>query len=1298
MALVGEAHVIIRADTSLFQKEIEKALQGVRNDVGKLGKDIGRDLSKNINSGSSKKGPFDNFLKDAERAKDKFNSLIKKGYAIGPVMSGAASAISDVAQGLFAVGSAVGAAAPALVALPGIFAAIAQGALTAKIAFGGVMKGIQALNKQKTGAGTDTGQGAANQRAIEDARKRLAKVYQGTAEQMAAANDKVRKAQNSLNQAYQEGAEALQQLGFNAEDAALAQDKAAIQLERARESLLRTQDVPVDSRARREAEIAFKEAELNYRQAKDKSNDLAKAQEYAAKTGIEGTKEVISAKQELAQAEADRAKTERDNAQDIADAQLALQRALEDAAKKANKAASSTNDLLKDLSKEARAFALHVADMRDKFLELRHAAGKELFGPLTIALDKMVNSLFPVLRPILTAMGGVVGRLAQQFATMLTRVQNLDIFKRVFGGTNLKVMENVGDALVAMAEAALNVLDAARPLVLTFSKWIQHLTNTIRLSAILSNGSGALTDKFNGAGEAAKKLGKLVKNTWQAFSPFGKAAKEAGFMIIDAFNDAMVKMKEFGKAGLYSGDLEKHFKDVATNIIAIGHFLGEVIKMFFELGGNPGVKAFMDQISLIPGLLTPIMQNMTGMGETFGKFLVSVATLITKFAETGGIELFFSILTKAVDAVSKLFNNELVMKVFGFLAALHGVTLALGVLSKVGGFAFKVLFAKLTILPGLATASATSLGVLGGALTAVGNKALLAGIKIEGMRLGTSAGLFAGTKAGFNNAKAGFSMLNEQISLTNKKMMTSMTTSIKSGGIFKSLGRGLVGLARGFLQAAMGALRLGLALVATPIGWITIAVVALVGAFVMMWKNSEKLRKAVSDLGKHLMNSLGKAFQSIKDYIQKFLPAAKNTGSLFKTMGDMVAKYLIPPLKFLGDLLIKIAAFLVKVFLTPILVVIRAIFELVKAVKKVYDWFKRLTGDAVEPLSKSQKKAAEAAREHAKALLQEKHNAKELDRKFKDTGAIYDFLTDKATGAFNAATNHARALIASRDAAKSLRETDKTLAESLKDTTKPITDQKDSLYEFAGSYLDAAEAAVKAGKSSKFVQDIIDSGRDKFIKGATAIGMSSTAAKKLADNLGLSPDTIKKTFKVTGIDELRNLNTELEKLTKATAFSSGFNAKLAAWKKKNPFTGDSENIKQMAAYNQRATAAVNAQIAAAKTKVKSDIAVKMELNFGAGQNKDKPMFVKVTNPDDIKAGKYKDGKYAGGQVKGGSTYLVGERGPELFQAPTSGNIIPNHQVGTGNTINLTVNPSPGMDEREIANLVSRRLAFMQRGA
>ena len=44
---------------------------------------------------------------------------------------------------------------------------------------------------------------------------------------------------------------------------------------------------------------------------------------------------------------------------------------------------------------------------------------------------------------------------------------------------------------------------------------------------------------------------------------------------------------------------------------------------------------------------------------------------------------------------------------------------------------------------------------------------------------------------------------------------------------------------------------------------------------------------------------------------------------------------------------------------------------------------------------------------------------------------------------------------------------------------------------------------------------------------------------------------------------------------------------------------------------------------------------------------------------------------SGGPVMGGGTYLVGERGPELFTPSTSGNITPNGSMG-GNTINVTV--------------------------
>lgn len=52
---------------------------------------------------------------------------------------------------------------------------------------------------------------------------------------------------------------------------------------------------------------------------------------------------------------------------------------------------------------------------------------------------------------------------------------------------------------------------------------------------------------------------------------------------------------------------------------------------------------------------------------------------------------------------------------------------------------------------------------------------------------------------------------------------------------------------------------------------------------------------------------------------------------------------------------------------------------------------------------------------------------------------------------------------------------------------------------------------------------------------------------------------------------------------------------------------------------------------------------------------------------------------AGGPVSGGSTYLVGEHGPELFTAGSSGTIIPNDalQGGGGQAINIVINNTVG---------------------
>jgi len=72
------------------------------------------------------------------------------------------------------------------------------------------------------------------------------------------------------------------------------------------------------------------------------------------------------------------------------------------------------------------------------------------------------------------------------------------------------------------------------------------------------------------------------------------------------------------------------------------------------------------------------------------------------------------------------------------------------------------------------------------------------------------------------------------------------------------------------------------------------------------------------------------------------------------------------------------------------------------------------------------------------------------------------------------------------------------------------------------------------------------------------------------------------------------------------------------------------------------------------------------------------------------------GRAAGGPVSGGTTYLVGEKGPELFTPGSSGNIIPNNRLGGGGggVINITVNGAIDAEgtARQIVDILNRATA------
>jgi hypothetical protein len=58
---------------------------------------------------------------------------------------------------------------------------------------------------------------------------------------------------------------------------------------------------------------------------------------------------------------------------------------------------------------------------------------------------------------------------------------------------------------------------------------------------------------------------------------------------------------------------------------------------------------------------------------------------------------------------------------------------------------------------------------------------------------------------------------------------------------------------------------------------------------------------------------------------------------------------------------------------------------------------------------------------------------------------------------------------------------------------------------------------------------------------------------------------------------------------------------------------------------------------------------------------------------ELNAMRFRGARAAGGPVQPGGSYLVGERGPELFTPTSSGNITPNHAMAGGSTITVNVN-------------------------
>ncbi len=725
MAVVGEASIIIRPITTGFAGAVKKDLDRVGGLAGSAGTRAGKTFGGAFGKAFGPTGAniFSNDQIGKALATGKaFASLQRTGMTLQTTLSVLVSGLGSVITAAVSLGASFAAAIPSVAALGAALVSVGVGAITAKLALGGVGQALSKyLKAQKKGAKDTT----AAQDRVDDAYRRFGEVVESNKEAIVEANKEIvestkdaTEAQREYDLALEKASETIQQLGFDAEDAALAEKKAGLELEKAREALQRAQDLPPNSRARKEAELAYAEAELNLRKAKDRNGDLAKEQDRLAKTGPAGVESVIEASQRLADAnqkvlDAEDAKNKKiiDGARKEADAKREIERAERDL-KKAQE--GGAEDPLEGLNESQKAFVKFLASLKPKIDAIKKAASDAFLPKLTTAIQLLADKAFPIITTGVGQVGDALGNASIEIAKAITESGNLKDLATLFenAATNIELL---GRIIGNVWGIFLSYAKALQPLTERFLKYLDGATKKYEEYLDTPEGAKALEDFFNTAGDVAAEIGQVFKEAFGALGVIIKAnvgPGTGGQFLLDWLEGSLKGFKEFGKTVEGQKELKEFFlnssKNAASALEAVGGFFKEILKA----GADPNVGKSFEILKGGTDAFGSILEKSNAAGPALAELTVNIIKIIDLVTDSGQMQTFFETLNIAATVLRKILENDVVQAIAKVLGPITGFLLAFGLIKAlfiaaayvIGGIVIAAFNALVTIFGILSTA------------------------------------------------------------------------------------------------------------------------------------------------------------------------------------------------------------------------------------------------------------------------------------------------------------------------------------------------------------------------------------------------------------------------------------------------------------------------------------------------------------------------------------------------------------------------------------------------------------------
>lgn len=762
MAVVGEARVIIRPVMNRVLPDINRGLAGVRSSGQKAGKDFGKSFGDGFTKSDALSRSFADFSEKVDESRVKLRRFNNLTRFLGPAITGLIGGIGALGGGLIVLGAALGNAARGSIVLVASLMALITAAATARFLLGGISEAYKAkINAQKASGKSNAAEEAALKRlekariklkrlieeeapeALAAARERAAEAARGAADAILSANRAQRgyneaqkaafDALEDLNGARDRAREKLQQLRFELEGAAIGEKRARLEFEKARDSLQAVQDLPPNSRARQEAELAFAQAELNLRKAIDSNSDLKKEEDAATRAGVEGSKDVVDAKDALAKAQQREADLAIDTARAFeraARAQAAAQRAASDAAaggrveRELNRRIADARQAVIDAEKDvanARANAAGNNALADAYKDL-NAAGITLVETMTrlrvlfIELRKetstpfltLVNEALLILEanlfnfaPVIEETGRIVGQLALNFAKAFLEGEGALRLRRVWSTNNI-LLENLGDSALNLAEAFLIILEAAEPLITAFGNWAKSKSASF-LADLREDGSG-LAETFENVRRNVSMLGELFGNVFQGMGILGGVINEEGGAaqtLLEGLIERSANWVSVLQGEAEDGTLNAKYQGLTDNFLKILDLATTLGGVLLDIGAQPGIGQLADSLTdavVVFGEIGVSLSGKDGPVAKFGEFILLFAQFTQNLTDSGALEAFFDVINFALEKAVEFTSSDSFQDFFQKLGPILAQAAALGFIWRSVKFGVEAVLGMILLL------------------------------------------------------------------------------------------------------------------------------------------------------------------------------------------------------------------------------------------------------------------------------------------------------------------------------------------------------------------------------------------------------------------------------------------------------------------------------------------------------------------------------------------------------------------------------------------------------------------------